>query len=70
MERKKVITIKVDEGMRKRIEEIVEQSAYLKLTKMDVVYSLLWAFFKTNKPDKDIEKIRSLVIEMRKKGAI
>jgi len=62
-----VITVKVDDKMKERIEQIMKESAYLKLTKMDIVYALLRAFFKANKPDEDIEKIRALVIEMRKR---
>ena len=67
MERKNVITVKIDDEMKERIDEIIKESVDLKLTKMDIVYALLWAFFKTNKPDKDMEKIRGLVIEMRKR---
>ena len=68
MERKNVITVKVDDEMKDRIDDIIKESAYLKLTKMDIVYVILWLFFRINEPDKDMDKIRGLVIEMRKRS--
>lgn len=68
MERKNVITVKVDDEMKDRLDDIIKESAYLKLTKMDVVYVILWLFFRINEPDKDMDKIRGLVIEMRKRS--
>lgn len=66
MERKNVITVKVDDKMKGRLDDIIKESADLKLTKMDVVYVILWLFFRVNEPDKDRDKIRGLIIEMRK----
>ena len=68
MERKNVITVKVDDEMKDRIDDIIKESAYLKLTKMDIVYVILWLFFRINEPDMDMDKIRGLVIEMRKRS--
>lgn len=67
MERKNVITVKVDDKMKGRLDDIIKESADLKLTKMDVVYVILWLFFRVNEPDRDMDKIRGLIIEMRKR---
>ena len=67
MERKNVITVKVDDKMKGRLDDIIKESADLKLTKMDVVYVILWLFFRVNEPNRDMDKIRGLIIEMRKR---
>lgn len=67
MERKNVITVKVDDKMKARLDDIIKESADLKLTKMDVVYVILWLFFRVNEPNRDMDKIRGLIIEMRKR---
>ena len=67
MERKNVITVKIDDKMKSRLDDIIKESADLKLTKMDVVYVILWLFFRVNEPDRDMDKIRGLIIEMRKR---
>ena len=67
MERNNVITVKIDDKMKSRLDDIIKESADLKLTKMDVVYVILWLFFRVNEPDRDMDKIRGLIIEMRKR---
>ena len=67
MERNNVITVKIDDKMKGRLDDIIKESADLKLTKMDVVYVILWLFFRVNEPDRDMDKIRGLIIEMRKR---
>ena len=66
MTRENVILIRVDDYMYKRVEEIVEESKDLGITKSECGYAILKAFFKVNKPPKDFEKIRELTIKMRK----
>ncbi len=66
MRRENVILIRVDDYVYKRIEEIVEASKDLGMTKSECGYAVLKVFFQVNNPPKDIEKIRELTIKMRK----
>jgi hypothetical protein len=66
MRRENVILIRVDDYVYKRIEEIVEESKDLGMTKSECGYAILKVFFKVNNPPKDLEKIRELTIKMRK----
>lgn len=66
MKRENVILIRMDDYIYKRIEEIIEESKDLGMTKSECGYSILKTFFKVNKPPKDFEKIRELTIKMRK----
>ncbi len=66
MKRENVILIRVDNYVYKRIEEIVEASKDLGMTKSECGYAILKVFFKVNKSPKDLEKIRELTIKMRK----
>ena len=66
MRRENVILIRVDDYVYKRVEEIVEESKDLGMTKSECGYTILKAFFKVNKPPKDLEKTRELTIKMRK----
>ncbi len=66
MKRENVILIRVDDYIYKRVEEIVDESKDLGMTKSECGYSILKALFSVNKPPKDFEKIRELSIKMRK----
>ncbi len=66
MKRENVILIRVDDYVYKRVEEIVEESKDLGMTKSECGYAILKVFFKVNNPPKDLEKIRELTIKMRK----
>jgi len=66
MKRKNVILVRVDDYVYKRVEEIVDESRELSMTKSECIYALLKVFFGVNKPPKDFEKIRELTIKMRK----
>jgi hypothetical protein len=56
----------VDDYVYKRVEEIVDESRDLGMTKSECVYAILKTFFGVNKPPKDFEKIREITIKMRK----
>jgi len=49
------------------VEEIVDDSRDLGMTKSECIYTILKVFFgvKVNKPPKDFEKIRERTIKMR-----
>ena len=66
MKRENVILARVDDYVYKRIEEIVDESRDLGMTKSEFIYAILNVFFAVNKPPKDFEKIRELTIKMRK----
>ncbi len=66
MKRENVILIRVDDYVYKRVEEIVEESKDLGMTKSECGYAILKVFFQVNKPPKDFEKIREVAIKMRK----
>ena len=66
MKRENVILVRVDDYVYKGIEEIVEESRDIGMTKSECTYVLLKVFFGVNKPSKDFEKIRGLTIKMRK----
>ena len=66
MKRKNVILVRVDDYVYKRVEEIVDESRELSMTKSECTYAILKVFFGVNKPPKDFEKIRELTIKMRK----
>jgi hypothetical protein len=66
MKRENVILIRVDDYVYKRIEEIVEESKDLGMSKSECGYAILKVFFKVNNLPKDLEKIRELTINMRK----
>jgi hypothetical protein len=50
----------------KRLEQIVEESKDLGMTKSECGYAILKVFYKVNKLPKDFENIRKLTIKMRK----
>jgi len=64
--RENAILTRVDDHIYKRIKEIAKQSADLNASVSEIVYAILRAFFKANKPDKDLERARELVIRLRK----
>jgi len=64
--RDKFVSVRVDSQMHKRLKEIAKQSADLNASVSEIVYAILRAFFKANKPDKDLERVRGLVIRLRK----
>ena len=66
MKRENVILVRVDDYVYKRVEEIVEESRDLGMTKSECIFVILKVFFEVNKPTKDFEKIRELTIKMRK----
>jgi hypothetical protein len=66
MKRENVLLVRVDDYIYKRVEEIVDESRELSMTKSECIYALLKVFFGVNKPPKDFEKIRELTIKMRK----
>ncbi len=66
MKRENVLLVRVDDYIYKRVEEIVDDSRDLGMTKSECTYAVLKAFFEVNKPPKDFEKIRELAIKMRK----
>ena len=66
MKRKNVLLVRVDDHVYDRVEEIVDDSRDLGMTKSECIYTILKAFFGANKPPKDFEKIRELTIKMRK----
>jgi len=47
------------------VEEIVDDSRDLGMTKSECIYTILKVFFGVNKPPKDFEKIRERTIKMR-----
>nr|QNO42270.1 hypothetical protein FHAPGOLE_00001 [Methanosarcinales archaeon ANME-2c ERB4] len=66
MKRENVLLVRVDDHVYDRVEEIVDDSRDLGMTKSECVYTILKGFFGVNKPPKDFEKIRELTIKMRK----
>jgi hypothetical protein len=48
----------VDDYVYKKVEEMVEESKDLGMTKSESGYEILKVFFKVNNPPKDLEKIR------------
>ena len=66
MKRKNVLLVRVDDHIFDRVEEIVDDSRDLGMTKSECIYTILKVFFRVNKPQKDFEKIRELTIKMRK----
>lgn len=66
MEKNRVLLTRVDNSIAKEIEDIVESSRDLGLTKSEVVGVILYAFFK-GQGKKSKETLRGLVIEMRKR---
>ena len=66
MKRENVILVRVDDYVYKRVEEIVEESRDLGMTKSECIFVIRKVFFEVNKPTKDFEKIRELTIKMRK----
>lgn len=66
MKRENVLLVRVDDHVYDRVEEIVNDSRDLGMTKSECIYTILKVFFRVNKPPKDFEKIRELTIKMRK----
>jgi hypothetical protein len=66
MEKNRVLLTRVDNSIAEEIEDIVESSRDLGLTKSEVVSVILYLFFKVQ-GKKGKEKLRGLVIEMRKR---
>ena len=66
MEKNRVLLTRVDNSIAEEIEDIVESSQDLGLTKSEVVGVILYLFFKVQ-GKKGKEKLRGLVIEMRKR---
>ncbi|KAF5415745.1 MAG: hypothetical protein C5S48_05020 [Candidatus Methanogaster sp.] len=66
MKRENVLLVRVDDHVYDRVEEIVDDSRDLGMTKSECMYTILKVFFGVNKPPKDFEKIRELAIKMRK----
>ena len=66
MKRENVLLVRVDDHIYDRVEEIVDDSRDLGMTKSECVYTILKVFFGVNKPPKDFEKIRELIIKRRK----
>jgi|LGOV01.1.fsa_nt_gb antitoxin component of RelBE/YafQ-DinJ toxin-antitoxin module len=66
MEKNRVLLTRVDNSIAEEIEDIVESSRDLGLTKSEVVSVILYLFFKVQ-GKKAKEKLRGLVIEMRKR---
>ncbi|MEM0302598.1 MAG: hypothetical protein QXI54_05460 [Archaeoglobaceae archaeon] len=64
LKRENTILTRVDDYIIERINAIVEQSKDLNLTKSEVVYVILKAFFAIN-PKDDIKKVRELIIKNR-----
>lgn len=65
LKRENTILTRVDDYIIERINAIVEQSKDLNLTKSEVVYVILKAFFAINPKDDDIKKVRELIIKNR-----
>ena len=65
MKRENVLLVRVDDHFYDRVEEIVDDSRDLGMTKSECIYTILKVFFGVNKPPKDFEKIRELTIKMR-----
>lgn len=67
VKRENTILARVDDYIIERINAIVEQSKDLNVTKSEVVYVILKAFFMVNpkEDDKDIKKVRELIIKNR-----
>jgi len=66
MKRENVLLVRVNDHVYGRVEEIVNDSRDLGMTKSECIYTILKVFFEVNKPPKDFEKIRELTIKMRK----
>ena len=66
MKRENVLLVRVDDHVYDRVEEIVDDSRDLGMTKSECIYTILKVFFGVNKPPKDLEKIRELTIKRRK----
>jgi len=66
MKRENVLLVRVDDHVYDRVEQIVDDSKDLGMTKSECIYTILKVFFGVNKPLKDFEKIRELTIKMRK----
>ena len=66
MKRENVLLVRVDDHVYGRVEEIVDDSRDLGMTKSECIYTILKVFFGVNKPPKYFEKIRELTIKMRK----
>ena len=66
MKRENMLVVRVDDHVYDRVEEIVDDSRDLGMTKSECIYTLLKVFFGVNKPPKDFEKIRELTIKRRK----
>ena len=61
-----MILVRVDDYVYKRVEEIVDESRELSMTKSECIYAILKVFFGVNKPPKDFERIRELTIKIRR----
>ena len=66
MKRENVLLVRVDDHVYDRVEQIVDDSKDLGMTKSECIYTILKVFFGVNKPLNDFEKIRELTIKMRK----
>ena len=66
MKRENVLLVQVDDHIYDRVDEIVDDSRDLGMTKSECIYTILKVFFGVNKPPKDFEKIRELTIKRRK----
>ena len=66
MKRENVLLVRVDDHVYDGVEEIVNDSRDLGMTKSECIYTILKVFFRVNKPPKDFENIRELTIKMRK----
>ena len=66
---KRYVGIKVNTQEYERLKQIASKCKDLQLTVSEIVRVILKTFFTINKPPKDLEKIRSLVI-MERKGIL
>ncbi|MEA1864048.1 MAG: hypothetical protein U9N46_02440 [Euryarchaeota archaeon] len=66
MTQENVLLVRVDDHVYDRVDEIVDDSRDLSMTKSECIYTILKVFFGVNKPPKDFEKIRELIIKRGK----
>lgn len=64
---KKQFGISVGDETVNKVEKIVKDSEYLNTNRSEVIEVILRAFFKKYDNERDIEKVRGDIIEMRKK---
>lgn len=66
VKRENTVLARVDDYILNRINEIVDECKDLNITKSEVVYTILKAYFILNPPNEDLEKLRDLIIRNRK----